>query len=97
MIYQHITAVSTNVYIDYPGEIVERYSNTYHTTIKIKLTDLKANTYTGVCVKKNDKDPKLKDMFNTSLKISKLKKLLGRFTRRSCQRPIKESLGLKRY
>ena len=63
----------------------------------MKLTDGKVNTYTDVGVKKNDKDPKFKCIFNMTLKISKVKKLWGYFTRGNCKRPIKESLGLKRY
>ena len=34
-----MTSVSKNVYIDQLDEIVNKYNNTYHSTIKIKLVD----------------------------------------------------------
>ena len=44
-IYKHMTSISKNVYIDKLGDIVNEYNNTYHTTIKVKLTDVNGNTY----------------------------------------------------
>ena len=38
-----MTSVSKNVYIDKLDGIVNRYSNTYHSTIKMK--PIKSNTY----------------------------------------------------
>ena len=35
-IYKYITSVSKNAYIDKLGAIVNKYNNTYHTTIKVK-------------------------------------------------------------
>ena len=40
-IYKYMTSVSKNVYIDKLDDIVKRYNNTYHSTIKMKPTDLK--------------------------------------------------------
>ena len=40
-----MTSVSKNVYIDKLDGIVKRYNNTYHSTIKMKPTDVKWNTY----------------------------------------------------
>ena len=37
--------VSKNVYIDILDDIVNKYNNTYHSTIKIKPTDVKSKTY----------------------------------------------------
>ena len=44
-IYKHMTSISKNLYIDKLDDIVHQYNNTYHTTIKMKLTDVKNNTY----------------------------------------------------
>ena len=44
-IYKHMTSISKNLYIDKLDDIVHQYNNTYHTTIKMKPTDVKNNTY----------------------------------------------------
>ena len=36
-----MTSISKNVYIDKLGDIVNKYNNTYHSTIKMKPTDVK--------------------------------------------------------
>ena len=41
----YMTSISKNVYIDKLHDIVNKYNNTYHSTIKLKLTDVKSNTY----------------------------------------------------
>ena len=40
-----MTSVSKTVYIDKLDELVNKYSNTYHSTIKMKFADLKSSTY----------------------------------------------------
>ena len=37
--------VSKNMYIDKLDDIVNKYNNTYHNTIKMKPFDVKSNTY----------------------------------------------------
>ena len=44
-IYKYMTSISRNVYIDKLNPIVNKYNNTYHTTIKMKPIDVKDNTY----------------------------------------------------
>ena len=44
-IYKYITSISKNVYIDKLGDIVNKYNNTYHTTIKVKPVDVKSGSY----------------------------------------------------
>ena len=45
-VYKYMTSVSKNVYIDKLDNIVNKYNNTYHITIKIKPADVKSsNTY----------------------------------------------------
>ena len=38
-------SISKNVYIDELGNIVNKYNNAYHSTINMKLVDVKSNTY----------------------------------------------------
>ena len=45
--YKHMTSISKNVDIDKLDDIVNEYNNTYHRTIKMKLVDVKDNTYIG--------------------------------------------------
>ena len=40
-----MTSVSKNVYFDVLDDIVEKYNNTYHRTIKMKPIDLKSDSY----------------------------------------------------
>ena len=40
-----MTSVSKKVYIDKLDDIVNKYNNTYHRTIKVKPTDGKDNKY----------------------------------------------------
>ena len=49
-----------NVYIDKLHDVVDEYHNTYHTTINMKPTDVKDNTYINTDKEINNKDPKFK-------------------------------------
>ena len=44
-IYKYMTTISKNVYIDKLDDIVNKYNNTYHSTIKMKPVDVKPSTY----------------------------------------------------
>ena len=59
-IFKYMTAISKNVYVDKLDDIVSEYSNTYHTSIKMKSVDVKDNTYIDFKKEVNDKDPKFK-------------------------------------
>ena len=52
--YKFMTSISEFVYIDKLNDIVNKYNNTYHNTIKIKSVDVKSSTW------QNDKDSKFK-------------------------------------
>ena len=43
-IYKHLTLVSKNVYMDHIDDIVTKSNHTYHSTIKMKLVDVKSVT-----------------------------------------------------
>ena len=44
-IHKYMTYVSKNVYIDKLDDIIKKYNNKYHSTIKMKPVDVKSNTY----------------------------------------------------
>ena len=50
-----MASVSENVYINQLDDIVNKYNNTYHSTIKTKPVDVKSSTYID-----SSKDPKRK-------------------------------------
>ena len=59
-IYEYMTSISKNIYIDKLDDIVDEYNNKYHRTIKMKPVDVKDNTYIDFKKEVNDKDPKFK-------------------------------------
>ena len=44
-IFRHMTAISKNVYFDVLDNIVDKYNNTVHRTIKIKPIDVTGDYY----------------------------------------------------
>ena len=44
-IFKHVTAISKNVYFDVLDDIVNKYSNTVHRTIKMKPIEVRDNYY----------------------------------------------------
>ena len=55
-----MAAVSKNAYFDILDDIVNKYNNTFHRTIKMKPIDVKSDSYTEYNVDHNEKDPKFK-------------------------------------
>ena len=72
-IYKYMTSISKNAYIDKLDDIVDKYNNTYHTTIKMKPADVKHNTYINDNKEINNKDPKFK--VGDHVRISKYKSI----------------------
>ena len=68
-----MTSISKNVYIDKLNAIVNKYNNRYHTTIKIKLIDVKDNTYINT-----NKDINYKDLQLDYVRISKYKNIFAK-------------------
>ena len=75
-IYKYMTSISKNVYIDKLNTIVNKYNNTYHTTIKMKPIDVKDNTYINTNKEINYKDPKFK--VGDYVRISKYKNIFAK-------------------
>ena len=65
--------VSKNVYTDKLDDIVNKYNNKYHSTIKMKPVDVKSNTYIGCSKEINVKNPKFE--IGDIVRISKYKNI----------------------
>ena len=75
-IYKHMTVVSKNVYFEVLEDIVDKYNNTFHRTIKRKPIDVKFDSNGKYNVDCNEKDPK----FNVGdhVRISKYKNIFAK-------------------
>ena len=71
-----MTTVSKNVYYNVLDDIVKKYNNTRHSTIKMKPIDVKDNTYINTDKKINSKDPKFK--VGNHVRISKYKNVFAK-------------------
>ena len=72
-----MTSTSKNVYIDKLDDIVNKYNNAYHKTIKMKPVDVKDNTYIdSMMFHSNDEDPKFK--VGDHVRISKYKNIFAK-------------------
>ena len=71
-----MTSISKNVYIDKLDDIVNKYSNRYHRTIKIKPVDVKPRIYIDFN-KKNNKEG-LKFKVGDNARISKYKNIFAK-------------------
>ena len=59
-IFKHMTAISKNVYFDLLDNIVNKYNNTVHKTIKMKPIHVTSDSYAQYNEDFNKKEPKLK-------------------------------------
>ena len=75
-IYKYLTSISKIVYIDKLNAIVNKYNNTYHTTIKMKPIDVEDNTYINTNKEINYKHPKFKA--GDYARISKYKNIFAK-------------------
>ena len=78
-LYKHMTAtrsISKNVYYVVLDDLVKKYNNTWHSTIKMKPRDVKDNNITEYVEKPNKKDP----TFNIGdrVRISKHKNIFAK-------------------
>ena len=71
-----MNSVSKNVCIDKSDDIVNKYNNAYHSTIKMKPVDVKSNTYINLSKEINDENSKFK--FGDIVRISKYKNIFAR-------------------
>ena len=68
-----MTTISKNVYIDVLDDIVNKYNNTIHRTIKIKPIDVTDYSYFEYNEDSNERNPKFK--VGNRVRISKYKKI----------------------
>ena len=61
-IYKHMTAISKNVYINELDDIVNKYNNTVHRTIKMKPIDVTNYSYAEYNEETNKKFLNIKSM-----------------------------------
>ena len=59
-IYKYVTSIPKNGYIDKLDDIVNKYNNTCHKTIKMKPIDVKPSAYIDSSKEINYQDPNLK-------------------------------------
>ena len=64
------------MYTDKPDDIVHKYNNKNHRTIKMKPIDVKDNTYIDFGKEVNDNDPKFK--VGDHVRISKYKNIFAK-------------------
>ena len=75
-IYKYITSISKHVYIDKLHDIVNKYNNAYHRTIKMKPVDVKLNMYIDFNKENNKESSKFK--VGENIRISKHKNILAK-------------------
>ena len=69
-----MTAISKNVHFDVLDDIINKYNNTVHRTIKVKSIDVTPDSYAEYNEDSNEKDPKFK--VGDLVRISKYKNIL---------------------
>ena len=75
-IFKHMAAISRNVYFDVLGDVVDKYNNTDHRTIKMKPIDITFDSYADCNEDSNKKDPKFK--VGDHVRISKYKNIFAK-------------------
>ena len=71
-----MAVVSKNVYFDLLDDIVDKYNNAVHRSIKIKPVDVTSDSYAEYNEDSNKKDPKFKVVDH--VKISKYKNIFAK-------------------
>ena len=75
-IFKHMEAISKNVYFDVFDDVVNKYNNTAHRTIKTKAIDVTAKSCAEYNEDFNKKDPKFK--IGDRVRISKYKNIFAK-------------------
>ena len=75
-IYKHMTTVGKNVYFNVLDDIVNKYNNTYHSSIKVKPKDVTDSVFVKYNEEFNKKDPKFK--VGDYVRISKYKNIFAK-------------------
>ena len=70
---KYMFSISKYMYVDMLSDIVNKYNNTYQSTIKMILVDVRSSTYIDFDKKNNKKDPKFK--FGDHVRTSEYKNI----------------------
>ena len=71
-----MTNISKNVYFNVLDDIVDKYNNTYHKTIKMKPIDVEDDSFAEYNEQSKEKDPKFK--VGDHVRISKFKNIFAK-------------------
>ena len=71
-----MTSTSKNVYYDVLDDVVDKYNNIYHKTIKMKPINVKDDSFAKCDEKSNEEDPKFK--VGDHVRISKFKNVFAK-------------------
>ena len=74
--YQHMTAISKNVYFDVLDDIADESNDTYYKIIKMKPVDVGDDSFAEYNEESNEKDPKFK--VDDHVRISKFKNVFAK-------------------
>ena len=74
-LYKHMTATGKNIYFDVLDDVVNKYNNTKHSTIKMKPLDVKNNKREYIDVH-NEKDSRFK--VGDRVRTSRYKKIFAK-------------------
>ena len=74
--FKHVAAVSKNVYFDVLDDIVNKYNNTVHRTIKMKPIDVTSDSHAEYNEDSHEKEPKFK--VGGRVRISKYKNIFAK-------------------
>ena len=74
-IFKHMTAISKNVYFDELDNIVNKYNDTVHRTIKMQPIDVTNNSFVEYNEDSNKRNPKFK--VGGHIRISKYKNIFA--------------------
>ena len=72
-IHKHMASISKTVYFDVLDDIVKKYNNTYHSSIKMKPKDVEDHSFAEYNEESNEKDRKFK--VGDHVRISKYKNI----------------------
>ena len=75
-IYRHMTTIGENVYFNDLDDIVKKYNNTVHSSIKLKPKDVTYDSFAEYSKETNEKDPKFK--VGNNVRSSKYKNIFAK-------------------
>ena len=76
-LYKHMTAIGKNVYYDVLDDVVNKYNNTKHSTIKMKPIDVKDNNNKRVYIDEHNKK-RSRFKVDDRIRISKFKNIFAK-------------------